>query len=72
MFLPALCPAQSSAPVGPVLIGGMPRSQMVVAPGSATFTATAIGTAPITYQWNKNGVPIGGATRRHGTRWRLT
>jgi hypothetical protein len=35
---------------------------MVVAPGSATFSATAIGTAPITYQWNRNGSPISGAT----------
>jgi uncharacterized protein (TIGR03437 family) len=35
---------------------------MVVAPGRATFRATAIGTAPITYQWNKNGVTISGAT----------
>jgi len=35
---------------------------MVVAPGSATFRATVIGTAPITYQWNRNGSPISGAT----------
>jgi hypothetical protein len=35
---------------------------MVVSPRSATFSATAIGTAPITYQWNKNGQPINGAT----------
>ncbi len=62
MLLPALCLAQSSAPVGPVLIGGQPQSQMVLAPGSATFSATAIGTAPITYQWNRNGSPIAGAT----------
>src|ERR1022692_763978 len=62
MFLPALCRAQSSAPMGPVLIGGQPQNQMVVAPGSATFSATAIGTALITYQWNKNGSPISGAT----------
>jgi uncharacterized protein (TIGR03437 family) len=56
------CLAQSSAPVGPVLIGGPPQNQLVVAPGSATFSATAIGTAPITYQWNRNGLPISGAT----------
>src|ERR1035441_8349675 len=58
MFLPVYCLAQSSAPVGPVLIGGQPQNQMVVAPGSATFSVTALGTAPITYHWNKNGSPI--------------
>src|ERR1039457_4728809 len=35
---------------------------MVVAPGSATFSVTALGTAPITYHWNNNGSPISGAT----------
>ena len=48
MLLPALCLAQSSAPVVPVLIGGQPQSQMVLAREVATFSATAIGTAPIT------------------------
>ena len=55
-------PTMNSSPVGPVLIGGQPQNQKVIAPGSATFSATAIGTAPITYQWNKNGAPISGAT----------
>jgi uncharacterized repeat protein (TIGR01451 family) len=32
------------------------------ATGSATFTVGATGTAPITYQWRRNGVDIGGAT----------
>jgi hypothetical protein len=50
------------SPVGPVLIGGQPQNQEVVEGASATFTATAIGTEPITYQWNKNGAPISGAT----------
>src|ERR1051325_1291563 len=53
--------AQGAA-VGPVLLGREPASQMVVAPASATFTAKAIGTAPISYQWNRNGVPSSGAT----------
>lgn len=30
--------------------------------GTATFTVTATGTAPITYQWQKNTVNIEGAT----------
>jgi hypothetical protein len=33
-----------------------------MAPANATFSATAIGTEPITYQWNENGTPISGAT----------
>ena len=28
----------------------------------ATFAVVAAGNAPLTYQWNKNGVPISGAT----------
>src|SRR5437868_6064755 len=59
---PPCISAQSQPPVGPVLIGGQPQDQLVIAPASARFSATAIGTAPITYQWNKNGAPINGAT----------
>ena len=55
-------PTVNLSPVGPVLIGGQPQNQTVVAPASATFSAGAIGTPPITYQWNENGVPISGAT----------
>ena len=39
-----------------------PASQTVAAGQSATFSVTATGTAPITYQWRKNGVAIAGAT----------
>lgn len=52
----------TAAPVGPILIGAQPQSQTVVTPASATFTASAIGSPPISYQWNKNGTPITGAT----------
>ena len=55
-------PTLNLPPVGPVLVGGQPQNQTVVAPSAATFSATAIGTSPITYQWSKNGVPINGAT----------
>src|SRR5207237_1924433 len=30
--------------------------------GSVTLSSTAAGDAPLTYQWQKNGVPISGAT----------
>jgi hypothetical protein len=55
-------PTLNLSPVGPVLIGGQPQNQTVIAPASATFSATAIGTEPISYQWNENGAPISGAT----------
>jgi probable HAF family extracellular repeat protein len=37
-------------------------SQTVTAGNPATFSVSAIGTAPITYQWMHNGTPINGAT----------
>jgi sugar lactone lactonase YvrE len=39
-----------------------PASQGVAPGASATFTATAASTLPITYQWQKDGTPIAGAT----------
>ena len=43
-------------------ITGNPASQSVCAGSGTSFTATATGTAPLTYQWRKNTVNIGGAT----------
>jgi hypothetical protein len=39
-----------------------PGNQTVTAGQTATFTAVAAGTAPLNYQWQKNGVNIAGAT----------
>jgi pectate lyase len=39
-----------------------PVSTIALTGGTASFSALANGTAPINYQWNKNGVPISGAT----------
>jgi len=39
-----------------------PVSKTVAAGQPATFSVTATGTAPLTYQWQKNTVPISGAT----------
>jgi len=39
-----------------------PQNQTVTAGGSATFSVTAYGTGPFTYQWSKGGKPISGAT----------
>jgi len=49
------------APVSPT-ITTQPASQTVTAGQTATFTVVAAGTAPLNYQWKKNGVSIAGAT----------
>jgi len=51
----------SSALVAPT-ITTQPASQTVSTGQTATFTVTATGTAPLSYQWQKNGTVIGGAT----------
>lgn len=52
----------ANAPVSDPNITVQPQNSTVTAPATATFTVTATGTAPVTYQWSKNGTPIGGAT----------
>jgi len=39
-----------------------PADQLVVVGDTATFGVVASGTAPLAYQWKKDGTPIGGAT----------
>jgi hypothetical protein len=52
----------------PPVISGQPQS-LAVNPGSnATFTVIASGTAPLVYQWQKNGANISGATGSSYTR----
>jgi len=53
--------ASTSAATAPV-ITTQPRSQTVTAGQAATFIVAANGTAPLTYQWKKNGALIGSAT----------
>jgi pectate lyase len=48
-------------PMAPVF-NSQPASLVVLAGSAASFTAVAGGTAPISYQWSKNGTPILGAT----------
>jgi pectate lyase len=48
-------------PVAPSFIS-QPASQIAVAGSTVNFSAVAAGTAPISYQWKKDGVLIGGAT----------
>src|SRR6266478_8266464 len=51
----------NAAPVAP-LITTQPTSQTVTAGQTASFSVSATGTAPLSYQWQRNGVAIGGAT----------
>jgi len=48
-------------PVAPTIII-QPQNQSVLAGATATFTVTAAGTAPLSYQWSQNGTAISGAT----------
>jgi Immunoglobulin I-set domain len=45
----------------PPLIISQPGNQTVKVGQTATFSVTATGTGPLTYQWYVNGVPINGA-----------
>src|SRR5215472_580057 len=51
----------NSAPVAPT-INTQPANQTVTAGQTATFSVVASGTAPLSYQWQKNGGNISGAT----------
>jgi hypothetical protein len=50
----------TTAPVAPS-IANQPISQIVNAGQTATFSVTASGTAPLSYQWRKNGAIVSGA-----------
>src|SRR5207245_7885085 len=46
----------------PPTITSQPASRTVTAGQAATFSVTATGTAPLGYQWQRDGAPISGAT----------
>ena len=50
----------TAAPVAPSIVT-QPTNKSVTAGQPATFSVTATGTAPLTYQWKRNGGNIGGA-----------
>ena len=61
---PVSAPLVSPAPVSEVApqITAQPAHQSVNAGQTATFKVTATGTAPLKYQWSRNGTAISGAT----------
>jgi Immunoglobulin I-set domain len=52
---------EGAKPLAPLIIS-QPGNQTVTAGQTATFSVTATGTGPLTYQWYVNGVAISGAT----------
>ena len=55
-------PAIQAGPNGGGPADGQPQSLTVVQGQSATFSVNAVGSAPLTYQWQYGGVNIPGAT----------
>ena len=64
------------------LITTAPQNRSLSEGQTTTFTASASGTAPLAYQWQRNGIDVAGATSTsyttgaltladNGTRWRL-
>jgi PQQ enzyme repeat len=58
------CGGDGMSPIAMVApsIGTQPANASIVNGNMATFTVAADGTAPLTYQWQKNGTAIAGAT----------
>ncbi|NBQ43762.1 MAG: hypothetical protein EBU23_15175, partial [Mycobacteriaceae bacterium] len=55
-------PHRASGQTTPPAITAQPENQAVGAGSNATFSVTATGTAPLSYQWRSNAVSIAGAT----------
>ncbi|HEY2713621.1 MAG TPA: alkaline phosphatase D family protein [Chthoniobacterales bacterium] len=55
-------PTPTPTPPPPPLIKKQPTNQKAYVGQSATFRTLATGAPPLSYQWNKNGTPIDGAT----------
>ena len=55
------CAGYTTTDAAPSIIT-QPANQTVTAGQTAIFSVSASGTAPLSYQWNKNGMAISGAT----------
>lgn|GEM_PF-2165501 len=51
-----------TAAATPPVISTQPQGATVTAGNTVTFTVVSTGSAPLSYQWSKNGSPISGAT----------
>src|SRR5262249_40286045 len=58
---PSVTLTVTTAPVAPVILS-WPRNILVSPGNTAGFYVVATGTTPLSYQWNKNGALIAGAT----------
>ncbi len=54
--------ADGAPPASPPVIQNEPQSLTVCEGGTASFSVTASGAAPLAYQWRVDGAPIAGAT----------
>ena len=61
-FLLAACGGGGDEAVPPTLLTTQPASLTVAEGAGASFTAAATGSGTLTYQWQRNGVDIAGAT----------
>ena len=57
----ATLPTSSTTPVA-ASITAQPANAIVIESQAATFSVSATGTAPLSYQWRRNGIDIVGAT----------
>jgi hypothetical protein len=67
MQLVAFKGAASDITVSPPTIITQPSNQVVTAGQTATFSVGASGSAPLSYQWQKNGTPIGANSSNYTT-----
>lgn len=62
-FTPGIVRLQGDVAAAPVLTA-QPASQRVTEGATAVFEVNATGAGPFTYQWQRDGVDLGGATER--------
>lgn len=56
------CVTLAAAGIAAPAITSQPAGQSVVSGAAATFTVAATGSGTLTYQWQRNGLPLAGAT----------